>query len=91
MSLRITAYGPDVNQVSVPRVKKRLTCSDQGDEECDDHEKYRNVFDNLWGLSNPHVRDEHSNTHDSATLLPHFDVEDGCMYLLRRPQPNCSE
>jgi len=39
--------------------------SDQSDENCDDHEEYRDVFDN-----------------DGATLLPYFDVEDGCMYLL---------
>lgn len=38
---------------------------DQGDENCDDHEEYRNIFDN-----------------DGATLLPQFDVKDGCMYLL---------
>jgi hypothetical protein len=25
---------------------------------------------------------ERFNTHDGATLLPHFDVEDGCVYLL---------
>lgn len=39
--------------------------SDQGNENRDDHEEYRNVFDN-----------------DGATLLPQFDVENRCMYLL---------
>lgn len=73
----------DANQLSIPRVKKRLTRSDQGDENCDDHEEYRNVFDNLRGLSILHVRVwERPNTHDGATLLPQFDIEDGCMYLL---------
>jgi hypothetical protein len=72
----------DVNQLSVPRDKKKLTRSDQGNENCDDHEEYRYVFHNLWGLSIPHGVWEHSNTHDGATLLPQFDIENGCMYLL---------
>jgi hypothetical protein len=31
------------------------------------------------------------DTHDGTTLLPHFDVKDGRMYLLRRPQPDCKQ
>ena len=84
VSLRITAYGrmrissrPDSRGD-----KKKLTSSDQGDENCDDHEEYGNVFDNLRGSSIPHARGHGTNTHDGATLLPQFDVENGCMYLL---------
>ena len=35
--------------------KKRLTRSDQGDEDCDDHKEYRNVFDNLRGACQFHM------------------------------------
>lgn len=85
VSLRITAYGRLGISSAVPRSRglRRLTRSDQSDKNCDDHEEYGNVFDDLRGLSISHVSDwERSNTHDSATLLPYFDVEDGCMYLL---------
>jgi hypothetical protein len=53
VSLRITAFGQMQISLSVPRDIKKLTRSDQGNENCDDHEEYRNVFDNLWGLSIP--------------------------------------
>jgi hypothetical protein len=63
------------NQLSrpeVPSIKKRLlTRSDQSDENCDDHEEYRDVFDDLRGLSISHVSVwGRSSTHDGATLLP---------------------
>ncbi len=65
---------------------QRLTGSNQADNGRNDRKEYRNVFDNLRRLCQ--ILDEvweRPDTHDGTTLLPHFDVEDGCVYLLRRP------
>ena len=34
---------------------------------------------------------ERPDAHDGTTLLPHFDVKDGRVYLLRWPQPDCKQ
>lgn len=62
--------------------EQRLTGSDQANEDCDDHKEYGDVFDNLSRSQFRSRAWERSNTHDGTTLLPHFDVEYGRVYLL---------